>query len=56
MSLETQFDVMVDSNREKEGEKYKIGVAYGNVRGSITIYLNALPLRNEIFLIPVKGR
>lgn len=53
MELEPQFDVMVAAEKGKEGEKYKIGVAYGNVRGSITIYLNALPLRNEIYLIPV---
>ena len=32
-----------------------VGVAYKNARGSITIYLSALPLNDKILLIPTKG-
>ncbi len=32
-----------------------VGVAYKNKRGSITIYLAALPLNDRIVLIPVGG-
>ncbi len=32
-----------------------VGVAYRNKRGSITIYLAALPLNDKIVLIPVGG-
>lgn len=33
-----------------------VGVAYKNARGSITVYLSALPLNDKILLIPVKDR
>jgi|GEM_PF-911818 len=33
-----------------------IGVAYKNARGSITVYLSALPLNDKILLIPAKDR
>ncbi len=29
-----------------------VGVAYKNARGSITVYLTALPLNDKIMLIP----
>jgi len=32
-----------------------VGIAYKNARGSVTIYLSALPLNDKILLIPVKG-
>lgn len=32
-----------------------VGVAYKNARGSITVYLTALPLNDKILLIPAKG-
>ncbi len=32
-----------------------VGVAYKNARGSVTIYLSALPLNDKILLIPTKG-
>ncbi len=32
-----------------------VGVAYKNARGSITIYLSALPLNDKILLIPTRG-
>lgn len=32
-----------------------VGVAYRNARGSITIYLSALPLNDKMLLIPSKG-
>lgn len=32
-----------------------VGVAYKNARGSVTIYLTALPLNDKILLIPTKG-
>ena len=31
-----------------------IGVAYTNARGSVTVYLSALPLNDTMILIPVK--
>lgn len=31
-----------------------VGTAYKNERGSITIYLTALPLNDRIILVPVK--
>ena len=33
-----------------------VGVAYKNARGSVTIYLSALPLNDKILLIPAKGK
>jgi hypothetical protein len=30
-----------------------IGVAYRNAKGTITVYLSALPMNDKIFLIPV---
>ncbi len=30
-----------------------VGVAYKNARGSITVYLTALPLNDRIMLIPI---
>ncbi|MBU7042952.1 MAG: hypothetical protein HXS47_05110 [Theionarchaea archaeon] len=32
-----------------------VGVAYTNARGSVTVYLSALPLNDKILLIPAKG-
>ncbi|MBU6998611.1 MAG: hypothetical protein HXS41_01830 [Theionarchaea archaeon] len=32
-----------------------VGVAYRNARGSITVYLSALPLNDKMLLIPSKG-
>jgi hypothetical protein len=32
-----------------------VGVAYKNARGSITVYLSALPLNDKMLLIPSKG-
>lgn len=32
-----------------------VGVAYKNARGSVTVYLSALPLNDKILLIPTKG-
>ena len=32
-----------------------VGVAYKNARGSITVYLSALPLNDKILLIPARG-
>lgn len=32
-----------------------VGVAYKNARGSVTVYLSALPLNDKILLIPCKG-
>ncbi len=31
-----------------------VGVAYKNARGSVTVYLSALPLNDKILLIPVR--
>jgi hypothetical protein len=31
-----------------------VGIAYKNARGSVTIYLSALPLNDKILLIPTK--
>jgi hypothetical protein len=31
-----------------------IGVAYVNTRGSVTVYLTALPLNDKLFLIPAR--
>ena len=33
-----------------------VGVAYKNARGSVTVYLSALPLNDKILLIPAKGK
>ncbi len=35
---------------------YDIGVASKSTRGSITIYPNAYPLNNRVFLIPTKKK
>jgi hypothetical protein len=32
-----------------------VGIAYKNARGSVTVYLSALPLNDKMLLIPVKG-
>ena len=32
-----------------------VGVAYKNARGSITVYLSALPLNDKVLLIPARG-
>ena len=31
-----------------------LGVAYKNARGSVTVYLSALPLNDKLVLIPVR--
>ena len=54
MGSKADFVVQVDSNIEGIDNPIDIGVAYQNARGSITIYLNALPLKKEICLIPTK--
>ena len=49
----TQPDYIVRTKKEK-GEKWvDIGIAYANKRGSITVYLSALPLGDTLVLIPV---
>jgi len=40
---------------EGGNEWYDIGVAYKNARGSVTVYLKALPLNNEVMLIPTEN-
>jgi len=33
-----------------------MGVVYRNSKGTITVYLTALPINDKIFLIPVKNK
>jgi len=40
---------------EKGDKFYDIGVAYKNSRGSVTVYLKALPLNNKVMLIPTEN-
>lgn len=40
---------------EKGDKFYDIGVAYKNSRGSVTVYLKALPLNNKVMLIPIEN-
>ena len=49
--------VTVRETIQKKGEKkwIDIGIAYVNKKGSITVYLSALPLNDTLILIPVKG-
>jgi hypothetical protein len=49
-------DYLVRSVKEIEGKEKWIdmGVAYRNARGTITVYLSALPMNDKIFLIPVR--
>ena len=49
-------DYLVRTVKNIEGkEKWiDIGVAYQNARGSITVYLSALPLNDKLVLIPAR--
>jgi hypothetical protein len=51
----TRPDYIVRTAKETKGEKkwVDIGIAYANKRGSITVYLSALPLTDTLVLIPV---
>ena len=52
----TQPDYIVRTAKETNGKKkwVDIGIAYAIKRGSITVYLSALPLTDTLFLLPVK--
>jgi hypothetical protein len=51
-------DYLVRSVKEIDGKKkwIDIGVAYRNARGTITVYLTALPMNDKIFLINIKSK
>jgi len=51
-------DYLVRTVKNIEGkEKWTdIGVAYQNARGSITVYLSALPLNDKLVLIPARRK
>jgi len=42
-------------NAEGRDKWTDIGVAYTNPRGSVTVYLSALPLNDKIILIPTRS-
>lgn len=48
-------DYIVRTAKETNGKKkwIDIGIAYMNKKGSVTVYLSALPLSDKIVLIPV---
>jgi len=49
-------DYLMRSKKEINGEEKWIdmGIAYRNAKGTITVYLTALPMNDRIFLIPVR--
>jgi hypothetical protein len=49
-------DYLVRSVKEIDGKEKWIdmGVAYKNTKGTITVYLTALPMNDKIFLIPTR--
>lgn len=55
MGTNPDYIVRVVNDVEGRDVECDIGVAYKNVKGSITVYLNALPLKSEILLVPVEN-
>jgi len=54
----TNPDYLVRTVKKVDGkDKWTdLGVAYTNTRGSVTVYLSALPLTDKVILVPTRRR